>query len=150
MSYSVISRIARGALLPALVLTFAFSSFAQSERGTISGTVRDSSGAVIPGAKVTIINTATGLVENLTSNQVGEFTGISLPVGSYNVDVSKEGFRPAEIKGLTVNAATNVRADVTLEVGQSTQAVEVQASAVQLHAEDAKTSVTINQKLVDT
>ena len=124
--------------------------FAQSERGTISGTVRDSTGAVIPGAKVVVTNTATGLVENLSSNQVGEFTGVSLPVGPYKVQVSKEGFRPAEIQGLAVDAATNARADVTLEVGQSTQAVEVQASAVQLHAEDAKTSVTINQKLVDT
>ena len=47
---------------------------AQSERGTISGTVRDSTGAVIPGAKVTVTNTATGVVNNLTSNEVGEFT----------------------------------------------------------------------------
>src|SRR5437588_5775569 len=110
--------------------------FAQSERGTVSGTIRDSTGAVIPGAKVAITNTATGVATNLTSNEVGEYTLPNLQVGSYNVKVEKEGFRPALLSGLAVDAATNVRADVTLEVGQSSQAVEVQASAVQLHTED--------------
>jgi len=123
---------------------------AQSERGTISGTIRDSSGAVIAQAKIIITNTATNVVVNLTTNAIGEYTAASVAVGTYNVQVQKEGFRPAELKGLGVDAATSVRADVTLEIGQSQQVVEVQAAAVQLHTEDAKTSVTINQKLVDT
>jgi hypothetical protein len=123
--------------------------FAQSERGTISGTIRDSTGAVIPGAKITVTNPATGVAINLTSNDVGEYTIPNLPVGAYNVKVEKEGFRASILNGLQVDAATNVRADITLEVGQATQAVEVQASAVQLQTEDAKTSVTINQHLVD-
>src|SRR6266567_3484535 len=124
--------------------------FAQSERGTISGTIRDSAGAVIPGAKIVVTNPATGVAINLTSNDVGEYIIPNLQVGAYNVQVDKEGFRPSKLNGLQVDAATNVRADITLEVGQATQAVEVQASAVQLQTEDAKTSVTINQKLVDT
>jgi hypothetical protein len=135
--------------LSILLLCGAPYLFAQSERGTVSGTIRDSTGAVIPGAKVAITNTATGVATNLTSNEVGEYTLPNLQVGSYNVKVEKEGFRPALLSGLAVDAATNVRADVTLEVGQSSQAVEVQASAVQLHTEDAKTSVTINQHMVD-
>ena len=124
--------------------------FAQSERGTISGTVRDTTGAVIPAAKITITNTATGVASSLTSNEVGEFTVPNLSVGQYNVQVEKEGFRPALINNLTVNASMNVRADVNLEVGESRQAVEVQATALQLQTEDSKTSVTVNQKLVDT
>jgi hypothetical protein len=123
--------------------------FAQSERGTISGTVRDSTAAVIPQAKIIVTNTATNVVVHLTTNELGEYTAASVPVGVYNIQVQKEGFRPAEIKGLSVNAATSVRADVNLEIGQSQQVVEVQASAVQLQTEDAKTSVTINQKIVD-
>ena len=122
---------------------------AQSERGTISGTVRDTSGAVVPGAKIVVTNTATGVATTLTSNEVGEFTVANVQVGTYNVEVSNQGFRPAEIKGLTVNAATSVRADFNIEVGQSQQVVEVQASAVQLQTEDAKTSVTISEKLVN-
>src|SRR5882762_222010 len=133
-----------------LSLTCASVVLAQSERGTISGTILDSSGAVIPQAKIIITNTATNVVVNLTTNGVGEYTAASVAVGSYNILVQKEGFRPAELKGLGVDAATSVRADVILEIGTSQQVVEVQASAVQLHTEDAKTSVTINQKLVDT
>lgn len=132
-----------------LVLLCAAALIAQSERGTISGTVRDSTGAVIPGAKVTVTNTATGVVNNLTSNEAGEFTVPNLQVGTYSVAIEKPGFRPSILSGLNVDAATNVRADASLEIGTSTQAVEVMASAVQLQTEDAKTSVTISQHLVD-
>src|SRR5436853_747887 len=83
---------------------------AQSDRGTISGTVRDTTGAVIPGAKVTATNTATNVVNSSVTNEVGEFTVPNVQVGTYTVEATKEGFRPSEIKGLTVNAATNVRA----------------------------------------
>src|SRR5438477_11581201 len=133
-----------------LWLSFCVLVLGQSDRGTVSGTVRDTTGAVIPGAKVTVTNTATNVVNSSVTNEVGEFTVPNVQVGTYTVEATKEGFRPAEIKGLTVNAATNVRADINLEVGTSQQVVEVQATAVQLHTDDAKTSVTINQKLVDT
>jgi hypothetical protein len=123
---------------------------AQSERGTITGAVRDSSGAVVPGATVTITNTATNGVTNLVTNDSGEYTAPSLEAGTYTVRVEKPGFRASEETGLIVSAATTVRADITMTLGQSQQVVEVQASALQLNSEDAKTSVTINQKLVDT
>jgi len=116
---------------------------AQSDRGTINGTVRDSSGAVIPGAKVVVTNTATNFAERLVSNEAGDFNALSLPTGNYNVQVSKDGFRPFEIKGITLDAASTIRADANLEVGQSQQAIEVQATAASLHTEDAKASVTI-------
>jgi hypothetical protein len=134
-------------LLSGLLLSS--SLFAQSERGTIVGSVRDSSGAVIPGAKVTVINTSTNATETLVSNGAGEFTAPSLAVGAYSVRVEKEGFRPALVSGITLNAATTVRADATLEIGQSQQVIEVQAAAIQLHADDAKSSVTIQNRLVD-
>ncbi len=132
-----------------LILLSAAVCFAQSERGTITGFVHDASGAVIAGAKVTIVNTATNSTTSLTSNESGEFTVPSLASGLYDVRVEKEGFRPSELKALTLNAATTVRADAKLEVGSSTQTIEVQAAAVQLQSEDAKMSVTISQKLVD-
>src|SRR5579872_6504166 len=95
--------------------------FAQSERGTISGTVRDSSGAVIPNAQVTVTNTATNTSVSLPSNEAGEFTAPNLQVGVYTVRVEKEGFRQAVLTGLTVNAASSVRADATLQVGATQQ-----------------------------
>src|SRR3954471_13580239 len=125
----------------------ASGAFAQSERGTITGVVRDSSGAVVPAAKVTITNTATNVAIPAVSNGQGEYTVPSLSPGSYTVRVEKSGFRPAETQGLNLDAAQTVRADSTLEVGTSTQAIEVQAAAVQLQTEDAKNSVTLQNKL---
>ena len=133
-------------------LCFALSAaslFAQSERGTITGTVRDASGAVIPGAKILLSNTQTGVSFNAPSNSNGEYTVPQLQVGTYTVRVEKAGFRPASITGLVLNASATVRADATLEVGTSVTAVEVSASALALSTENAKSSVTIDNKLVD-
>ena len=132
-----------------LVIGLPSVSLAQSERGTISGAVRDASGAIVQGARVQATNPATNENYELTSNEAGEFTLPSLPAGTYNLRVEKAGFRSALLSGITVNAATTSRADVTLEVGQAQQTVEVQANAVQLATEDAKTSVTVNNKLVN-
>jgi hypothetical protein len=133
----------------ACLALLSLSAFAQSERGAITGAVRDASGAVVPAAKITITNNATNVAIVATSNGQGEFTVPSLQPGTYTVRVEKQGFRPHEETGLSVDAGSNVRADAALELGSSTQAVEVQASAVQLQTEDAKNSVTIQNKLVD-
>jgi len=122
---------------------------AQSERGTITGTIRDASGAVIPAAKVVLTNTQTGVAFTAPSNADGEYTVPQLQVGTYTVRVEKDGFRPASVTGLVLNASATVRADATLEVGSSVQAIEVSASALALSTENAKTSVTMNNKLVD-
>jgi hypothetical protein len=136
----------RAALVFSLI---SFSAFAQSERGNITGSVRDASGAVVPAAKVTVTNAATNVVITAASNAEGDYTVPSLQPGTYSVRIEKEGFRPTETKGLTVDAGSNIRSDATLEVGAATQAIEVQAAAVQLQTEDAKNSVTLQNKLVD-
>ena len=121
----------------------------QSERGTISGTVHDASGAVVPQAKVNITNVATGQRFNLVTNDAGDFTAAEVSVGTYNVQFEKEGFKSSEVKNLVVDAASSVRADINLQLGQSQQIVEVEATALQVNSEDSKVSVTVNQKLVD-
>jgi len=136
----------------ALCLSLSFLSgvaLAQSERGTITGVVRDSSGAVVPGAKITITNQATNVAISATSNDAGEFTAPNLQAGTYTVRVVKEGFRATEEKGLMLDASATARADATLEIGQSTQAIEVIASTVSLQTDDAKSSTTLQNKLVD-
>lgn len=136
-------------LLGLVALLFPAASFAQSERGTITGTVQDASGAVIPAAKVVLTNTQTGVAFTTVTNDAGDYTVPQLQVGIYTVRVEKDGFRPASVAGLTLNASATVRADATLEVGAAAQAVEVSASAMALATENAKTSVTMNNKLVD-
>jgi len=130
-------------------LSIAISGFAQSERGTITGSVHDASGAVVPGAKVTITQIETNVATNLATNEAGEYTAPSLPAGTYNIRVEKQGFRPSQVTGLKLDAASTARADATLEVGAATQAIEVQATAVQLHTEDAKTSITVENQLIN-
>jgi hypothetical protein len=130
-------------------LLFIWIASAQSERGTISGTVTDATGALVAGAKVTVTNTATGVAITQTSNASGDFVVPSIPAGTYTVRVEREGFRPSVISGLTLNAAQSARADVKLEVGTATTQVEVQAAAVQLATENAKSSFAVISKQVD-
>ena len=122
---------------------------AQSSRGNISGSVRDSSGASIPNAKVKITNAATNEAYDLTTNAAGDYTAADVPVGTYSVSAQKEGFGQSQLNGLTVNSAATVRADMTMQVGQSRQTIEVQADAVQVNSEDSQMAVTVNQTLVN-
>jgi Carboxypeptidase regulatory-like domain len=146
MKLSVAFRVSVATLFLMLQAT---ALFGQSERGTITGVVHDSSGAVIPNAKVTIVSQSTNVSLPVTTNDAGEYTAPSLQAGTYNVRVTKEGFKTSEVRALALDAAQTVREDVTLEVGSSTQAIEVTASAVQLQTEDAKSSTTIQNKLVN-
>ncbi len=146
MSKRLVASIGVGLLCLALAPTDIFGQ--ASERGAITGVVTDSSGAVVPTARVIITNNATSSVTDVVTNNVGEFTVPSLQPGSYTVRVEKQGFQPAEVRGLPLDASQTVRADVTLRVGNASQAIEVQAAAIQLQTEDAKSSVTLENKLV--
>jgi hypothetical protein len=132
-----------------LTVCFAALALAQSERGTITGAVRDPSGASVPSAAVIITNQATKIAIHASTNDSGEFTVPNLQPGTYVVRIEKQGFRPSEERGLSLDAAQTVRADATLQVGTSTQAIEVQAAAVSLQTEDAKSSTTLQNQLVN-
>ena len=139
----------RGATGILVLLALSSLGWAQSGRGNVSGTIRDSSGASIPGAQVTVTNTATNEKNTLTTNATGDYTAADVPVGNYTVQASKTGFGPAELKGVTVNSAATARADIMMQVGQSRQMIEVQAAALQVDSEDSQTAVTVNQTLVN-
>ena len=132
-----------------LLMFGGFLLLGQSDRGSISGTVSDSTGAVIPGAKVIVTNPSTNATLSTTSSESGDYTAPNLPVGIYSVRVEREGFKPALLNNVNVNAGLNARGDITLEVGASQQVVEVQAQAAALQTEDAKAATTITNKLVD-
>ena len=123
--------------------------YAQSERGTISGTVTDSTGAAVPQAKVTVTDVATNNVVTTLTNATGDYTLPNLPIGQYNAHFEKEGFAAAGRNGITLNAAATVRADATLAVGTTKQTIEVMATAAQLQASDSKISATVTNQLVD-
>jgi len=131
------------------LLVIVSAVLAQTERGSIAGTVQDSTGAVIPGAKISVTNTATNVTTPVTSAATGDFTAVSLSPGTYTITVDKEGFKHYVRSGVILPPASNIRVDVSLEVGTAQQSVEVSADVQLLQTENAKSSVTVNMQLVD-
>ena len=93
----------------------------------ISGTVKDASGAVLPGVEVTATQTATGLVRTAVSNETGSYILPNLPVGPYKLEAALAGFRTFVQTGIVLQVDANPVLNVTLEVGQVSETVEVQA-----------------------
>src|SRR5450631_657744 len=109
------------------VLLAALSLSAQTFRGTILGTVTDPSGAVVPGAKVTVKNTGTGLERTSETSADGSYSLPELPIGTYTVTVVQQGFQTFVATGVTVDVATERRIDAALKTGQISTKVEVSA-----------------------
>jgi Carboxypeptidase regulatory-like domain/TonB dependent receptor-like, beta-barrel len=116
------------ACLAALLLVCGSVAQAQTFRGTILGTVTDSSGGAIAGATVTVKNAGTGLARTVTTNDDGSYSVPELPIGTYSVSVEKTGFKSSLMSGVVIEVAVERRADVTLLPGEVAQKVEVSAS----------------------
>jgi hypothetical protein len=121
-------------------LLFFVAAFAQSDRGTITGTVTDPSGAVVPNAAIVAVNTETGTQFPIVSSDTGNYTAASLPPGSYTVTAEAAGFKKVTRTGILVAVATTVRVDVILEVGTASELVTITARAPLLETEDATQS----------
>jgi Carboxypeptidase regulatory-like domain len=113
-------------------------TWAQIAAGSISGTVRDSSGAVVPDASVVIRNTATGIEQTTQSNADGVYAFPSVAVGQYELDVTHAGFRPYKQTAITIDVNTKFQADIGLELGAATEQVTVQANAVQVETQSTQ------------
>ena len=140
------SRMARGIMagyLTCLIAVFALvllgssTASAQSIFGSLSGTVTDSNGAVIPDAKVNVQNDATKITQQLTSNKVGFFSASQLPGGSYSVSVDATGFEKWQGTGIVLNASDVRTLNIALRVGAQSETVEVSASAGQIDIIDS-------------
>jgi hypothetical protein len=98
---------------------------AQSTGGRIRGTVTDSTGAVVTGARVVITNEANGSQRDTATGANGEYIFLEVPVGAYQMQVDQKGFKKYVRKGITVNLNEVVSLDITLQVGATTEVVEV-------------------------
>ncbi|MGA9720237.1 MAG: carboxypeptidase regulatory-like domain-containing protein [Acidobacteriaceae bacterium] len=126
------------ALLPTIPLVIAGTqALAQSDTSSISGTVTDPSGAVVPNAKVTARNEATGQTRNVTTNSVGAYTLTNIPSGSYTVTVESQGFQTAVQQGMHVDPSIGAQVNVSLKSGSTSTTVTVQANANRLQTESA-------------
>lgn len=121
----------------AVLLIFAGTAFSQArDTASLFGNVSDSQGALVPGARVTVTQPATGLTRTVDTDSSGGFTFALLPVGSYNLTVEQPGFRKNERRGIVLQANENIRMDVALDVGnvQETVTIEAQASMIDTRA----------------
>src|SRR5688572_26180834 len=129
-------------------LLMSTSAFAQS--GTITGTVSDVTGAVLPGVSVTATNTETGSNYETLSTETGNYTLSGMPAGAYQMTVELPGFKRYVRQGITVVLTQTLRIDVSLEVGAPNEEVSVTADAQLLRTESSDVSTIVNaQQLND-
>ena len=137
-----------GTILALLVLAVA-PALAQINAGSMSGTVADSSGAVIPNAKITATEVKTGTVYNTTANSAGIYTLPALLPGTYNVAVTAPSFKEAEVKGVLVFISNRTGHDFTMQPGASDVTVTVDANGPALDTQSSDVGTSISQQQVE-
>jgi hypothetical protein len=123
-------------LVAALTLITGAGAFAQSDNGSIVGTVTDQTGAVLPNAAVTVTNLQTGLKFSATSNESGEFRVLTVPRGDYQAEVGAQGFQSQTVK-FSVLVSSTQTLEFKLEAGAATQTVTVTSAAPLVNTSNA-------------
>jgi len=131
------------------ILLVGIAAFGQAGRGTVSGTVLDSSGAVLPGAQVVLLNKATGVKQHTTTSAAGLYTFISLNPGVYQVTGSQQGFARAAVDNVRVNVDQVTQANITLHVGAATEAVTVTEGAALVEPTNSTVGQLISSETID-
>ncbi|MBA3976248.1 MAG: TonB-dependent receptor [Candidatus Solibacter sp.] len=136
------------ATLLAMMCLLAVSAFAQSDNSSISGIVKDPSGAVVAGASVTVTNEGTGFERKTTTNESGFYTVTNIQPGFYTIVVETAGFKKFERTRNRLEAAIPIQVNVDLSVGQVSESITVEASAAQLNTETATVGKTVEQQQI--
>jgi hypothetical protein len=123
--------------------------FGQSDRGTITGTVSDQAGALVPNAKVTARSPENGGVFETVTTATGNYTLPELPGGLYELSVEAAGFSKYVQEGIHIQVVQTARIDVVLQVGSTSQSMTVTADATLLRTESAEQSATVNGDMVN-
>ena len=131
------------------LLSLADDARGQTTSTTIQGAVVDSSGAVLAGAKVTALNTRTGISRETHASSTGDYTFPLLDVGVYDVTAEAQGFRSETRRNVLLEINEKVRADFVLQIGGTQERVEVTAESATLRTDDATLGQTIEQRRVE-
>ncbi len=133
-----------------LSLLMAAGAFAQIETARITGTVSDSSGAVIPGAKITFNHVATGQITEVEAGADGRYVSMPLRIGGYQVGVEAPGFKRFERSGVVLQLQETALVDVIMELGAVTEVIDVTADAPLLETTEATQGQVIdNTRIVE-
>jgi hypothetical protein len=122
----------------AVLLLFGACTVMAQTYGSIVGTARDSTGAVVPAAKVTVTNEATGITDSQITNEVGAYSFTTLMPGRYRIGAELSGFRTVEISGIELQVNQTARHDLVLQVGQVAERVEVEATLAALSTDTSE------------
>src|SRR5579864_8636148 len=132
-----------------LALTYVGIAEAQSVQGVVTGTVVDSSGAVVPAADLTLTNDGTGVSQVEKTGTDGNFRFGLVPPGTYTLTIKTQGFTTREIKGILVEASKTVPVAVTLSVATAQAVVEVSEQEAMVQTATSDVAVTINQRFIE-
>ena len=130
------------------LLAAASPGFSQSDRGTIAGTVLDSSGGAVQGANITATNANTGAIYKTTSTDTGAYRIPDMQVGVYNLSVAATGFKTSEQKGVVVQINTTASLDVTLQAGDVKETLTVIADTPTLQTETSDIGTVVSERQI--
>lgn len=132
----------------ALLIALSAAIYGQSSTSSISGIVSDSSGAIIPNARVTATHELTGVTYRQTTTDTGAFAFPSVPVGSYTVAVEMRGFKTAQTTGNLLQVGSPIIVNITLEIGDSAETVSVVSTYEQLQLSNASIGNVVERKAI--
>jgi hypothetical protein len=130
------------------IITLPLPSWAQSDTGSIAGSVTDSSGAVVPRATVTATNTSTGLVSSTTASSAGQYNFLSLPPGTYNLSAVQAGFDTTNVLGISLRVYQQLTQNIALKTGTANETVTVEGTSSLIDATNASLGTTVNQAAI--
>src|ERR1035441_2014943 len=132
-----------------LLLVSSQHAFGQVDEGSITGTIQDTSGAVVPGAQVTLTNKDQGITLQTKSNSTGGYTFSPVRIGNYSLSVTAKGFSKTTQENLTVTISQNLLVNVQLKLGAATETVEVTTAPPQMQTEDASVGQVVGTEEVN-
>ena len=120
---------------------------AQVDEGSITGTVTDTTGAAVPNASVTLLNTDQGLTLKGTTDGRGSYTFAPVRIGKYSISVTAPGFEKTTQQNVTVNVSQNLTVDIQLKLGAATETVEVTTAPPLLQTADASVGQVVTEQI---
>jgi hypothetical protein len=132
---------------PVILAALAASTLlAQLDRGTLTGTVTDPAGAVVPQATVTMVHLGTQAASSAVTNQDGQYSRPNLPIGDYRITVEAPGFKRTVREGIKLGVTEVLRVDVQLEIGSAAESVQVTAEVPKLQTDTPQISTSLGAK----
>jgi len=131
-----------------LMILWSGSAWGQTTSAEVTGTITDSTKAVVAGAAITVTNAGTGARRETVTTEAGSYVMPLLPPGTYRVTVQKDGFKPMSRAGLQLEVGQVVRVDFTLELGAVSESVVVEASVPLLEQETSALGQVVDQSKI--